>query len=577
MSNQIKENLFKNTNTAWSAGVVETMVQCGVKNAILSPGSRSSPLVYALAANDLIDSVPILDERSAGFFALGIAKRTQKPVVLVCTSGSATANYLPAVVEASMSRVPLILLTADRPHELRDCFAGQAIDQNQIYGNYVRSYIELSLPSCDLKLLKYMRNSIRNMVSSSVSNIPGPVHINVPFREPLLPTEDQEVLLKPKLFKKIFQVSIPSPLNQFVENSISDYSSFFNFKNGVIILGNNHGEEALRLLKIVLELSDKTAWPILADATSSCRNFGNESSSVIWAYDYALRNYNFYNLEFVLLIGELPTSKVLRSWIEKENPDFGIVSQESENRDPLHVNSFPVSLKKLERDVKQFSAKKDKCSWNFQFLSIQKKWEEYLQIQFEKSVNIFEGFIIRSLLPYMERGSQLMFASSMPVRDGEFFLPNNKTSAQVFANRGANGIDGNVSTAIGLSHNAKVTYLLCGDLAFLHDTNALMSARILEGQLTILLVNNDGGAIFENLAVSSMEDLFEEYFATPQSVQFEPLISSYKDCSYCRVETKESLQRQLNIPSKHKVRIIEVVTDRKRDTAYRKLLLNQSL
>jgi 2-succinyl-5-enolpyruvyl-6-hydroxy-3-cyclohexene-1-carboxylate synthase len=165
----------------------------------------------------------------------------------------------------------------------------------------------------------------------------------------------------------------------------------------------------------------------------------------------------------------------------------------------------------------------------------------------------------------------------MPVRDGEFFLPNNKTSAQVFANRGANGIDGNVSTAIGLSHNAKVTYLLCGDLAFLHDTNALMSARILEGQLTILLVNNDGGAIFENLAVSSMEDLFEEYFATPQSVQFEPLISSYKDCSYCRVETKESLQRQLSIPSKQKVRIIEVVTDRKRDTAYRKLLLNQAL
>jgi 2-succinyl-5-enolpyruvyl-6-hydroxy-3-cyclohexene-1-carboxylate synthase len=568
-----QECLLSNENTVWAAGIIETLYQMGIRRLVISPGSRSSPLVFAAALRDGIEVITILDERSASFYAVGLAKRSKIPVALICTSGSAVANYLPAVVEARMSCSPILLLTADRPPELRYCFSGQTIDQHGIYGKFVSESFELSIPEITTNALSYLRNVISNACRLTSR---GPVHVNIPFREPLLPRIGDKNVVSGDMMDNIFGGILPVLKIETKTSYITFPESFLDARRGVIILGNNHLVNSYEEMMSVEYLANKLGWVVFADVLSSARNYASDTFPFISTYDKILRSESLWedglSVDSILLIGELPTSKVLRKWITKNNPHLGFICQEIENRDPMHVKSFPV-LGDIQCIIDQVETVSEDESWIDFWVEEQNEAIRQLSYALEENDLLFEGKIPWVLSQCLPTDSNVVFASSMPVRDAEFFWFPNDKQCRIFCNRGANGIDGTLSTAMGVAHGGKPTFLITGDLAFLHDTNGLLNAEQLDGSLTVVLINNNGGGIFENLPVSQWENIFEEHFATPQAVDFEKLVGAYGSCSYHRIESLSELENRVRDIDFAGVRVLEIFTDRKADTLFRKKIL----
>lgn len=573
-------SLFTNKNTLWSYGIIKTLVSCGVNDFIVSPGSRSSPLVFAIEAIEHAKGIPILDERSAAFFALGIAKSRKKPVALLCTSGSAVAHYLPAIIEAKMSNIPLIILTADRPPELQHCYAGQTIDQKGIYGNYVKGFLDLSVPEAQIEKLSELRNRIVASVEESLEFTAGPYHINVPFKEPLLPLKDEEwsnLLFSSEEIEAIFSVEVSLAPRAGVSHFLSSMkqenerlSSLMAVKEGVILVGNNHGLQMEDLVSRCNKISSATGWPVLADAISSLRNV-DEIENLVVHYDAILRKEQDLPLQSVLLIGELPTSKVLRNWIKKKNPQLGMICSASENRDPMKVRSFHLSWKEVSAsETQESSSSKYKTVWQER----DEKYRSFLHDNLGNGNKITEVFIPWFLSQNLNSSCNVFISSSMPVRDAEFFWQSNNSGAQMFCNRGANGIDGILSTALGVAHEDKITYLLTGDLAFLHDSNGLLIAPEFDGKLVVLLINNQGGGIFENLPVAAWDNVFEKYFITKQEVDFKSLVTSYADCSHETINCISDFKEAIKVTKfDEKIRVLELVCRRENDVKMRKSLL----
>ncbi|TAG94519.1 MAG: 2-succinyl-5-enolpyruvyl-6-hydroxy-3-cyclohexene-1-carboxylic-acid synthase, partial [Oscillatoriales cyanobacterium] len=312
---------FRNTNTLWASIIAETLQRLGLTTAVICPGSRSAPLTIAFAQNKLIETIPILDERSASFFALGIAKKSGVPTALICTSGTAAANFYPAIIEARESRIPLLILTADRPPELRDCHAGQAIDQVKLYGNYPNWQAELAIPSASIGMLDYVRQTIVYAIERSTFPTPGPVHLNIPLRDPLVPVpepavESLETQFNPQQFfaavEPIFAGETstpPSPplLRGGEEGALRQWPEC---SKGIIIAGVAQPEDAEKYCSAIGKISQLLNWPVLAEGLSPLRNRAQLNPHLISTYDLILRNRELADKltpEIAIQIGDLPT------------------------------------------------------------------------------------------------------------------------------------------------------------------------------------------------------------------------------------------------------------------------------
>jgi 2-succinyl-5-enolpyruvyl-6-hydroxy-3-cyclohexene-1-carboxylate synthase len=561
---------FRNNNTLWASVAVETLSRLGLTSAIICPGSRSTPLTVALARHRNIKAIPILDERSAAFFALGMAKRTGSPVALVCTSGTAGANFYPAVIEAKESRVPLVVITADRPPQLRHCHAGQTIDQVKLFGNYPNWQTELAVPDVDLGMLRYLRQTIVYAWERSRFPTPGVVHLNFPFRDPLapIPQPNTEALQAEFDSEDFFAFISPSSIPLA---SLPIPQEWQSYQRGIIIAGIAHSHAPKDYCQAIARLSQSLQYPVLAEALSPLRNYADLNPYLITTYDLILRNEKLAQAlapEIVIQLGELPTSKELRTWLETIQPHRWIVDASAENFDSLHGKSIHlrVGIEQLVSSSNSHLIPKDNNylqQWCDEDLRVREKIERTMH-----SIDtLLESKVAWLLSQTLPPNTPIFIANSMSVRNLEFFWMPGNNSITPYFNRGANGIDGTLSTALGIAHCNRSSILLTGDLALLHDTNGFLIQQKFIGHLTIILINNNGGGIFEMLPISQYDPPFEEFFATPQNIDFAKLCQTY-NVEHTLISSWEQLINLLNPLPETGIRVLEIKCDRKADARW---------
>ncbi len=563
---------FRNTNSLWGSVLVETLVRLGVTHAVISPGSRSTPLTMAFARHSGIEAIPVLDERSAAFFALGLARSTHRPVVLLCTSGTAGANYFSAVIEAQESGVPLLVITADRPPEMRECRSGQTIDQQKLFGDHVNFYHELALPETSLRLLRYLRQTVAHAVERTQWPVAGPVQLNAPFRDPLPPVEDGTAAA---LKKKIGESFFAHLVRIAVVQGGTGIPELPQVKRGLIVTGPVQPLDPGQFALMVELLALKTGWPVLADSLSPLRSYSAPGQPFITNYDVLARNEKLRKTlqpEFVLCLGGWPISKTLRAWLEECDAPTWIISESDHNQDALHGRSKTVHAS-VEQLAESLPEREIDITYCTDWACAEAMVRAALDKKLANAKWMFEGKAAWLLAASLPPRTPVFVANSMPVRDLEYFWPANNCGHAIYCNRGANGIDGTLSTALGVAHGSdQPAVLLTGDLALLHDTNGFLSVAKGKGSLTIVLINNNGGGIFEHLPVAQENPHFEAFFATPQRVDFKKLGAAYGVAHTLVRDWKHFAALIAKLP-KHGVRILEVRTDRKRDAAFRKALL----
>jgi 2-succinyl-5-enolpyruvyl-6-hydroxy-3-cyclohexene-1-carboxylate synthase len=561
---------FRNVNALWGSVVAETLVRSGVETAVISPGSRSTPLAFAFARHPGLEAIPVLDERSAAFFALGIAKREMRPVVLLCTSGTAGANYFPAVIEAHEAGVPLVVVTADRPPEMRSCASGQTIDQQRLFGSYVHFYHELAVPEANVALLRYLRQTTVHAVERSLAPFAGPVHLNAPFRDPLVPADDggaTDAFGAQVDWDAFFDhVSPPAPVA-----ALSEIPAFSHAVHGIIVAGPVLAADPAAYAASVGEIARKLRWPVLADGLSVARNHAEAVPHLVTRYDAILRTASAAESlrpEFVLCLGEWPTSKVLRAWIDSSGAPVFLATDRPDNRDSLHgpTRRIVISLAALAEGLPTADAL---TGYERLWASHETRARAALDDALSAEEALIEPKAAWLLGRHLPAGTPISVANSMPIRDMEFVWPANDQEYRVFFNRGANGIDGTLSTALGVAHGGAPAVLLTGDLALLHDSNGFLITPRLRGSLTIVLINNRGGGIFEHLPVAQFDPIFEEFFATPQEIDFAPLCAAH-GVGHVHVEDWSHFESLITTLPGQGVRVLEVGTDRKRDAGWRK-------
>ena len=499
--------------------------QLGVRHACISPGARNSPLTFAFTEHSGIKCFSHADERSSAFFALGFAKSALKPVVLICTSGTAGANYFPAVIEASLGRVPIIILTADRPEYLVGTGANQTINQQNLFGIHVRYFFDVGLPEKDHKTLqKKIESAFNHSTGIEFKLPPGPVHLNFPFDEPLMP-------------EKIEAIISPSITIKNMEKPQINFS-----------IRNTHQKE-------LIQFGEKIQAPILADPLSQLR-FGTENKIVLSNYDYFLR-YKKINPDLVIRFGRKPTSKVLNQLLDKwKNNTILIDTWERFNDDcPQFIQS--TIGRYCQYQIKNYSWQGEH-GWQKQLLA----WEkEVYDILMQESV-YSEGTIAKCCVESIDDGGELFIGNSMPIRDVDMFTLTSSKIIDTYSNRGASGIDGVISSALGMSHNSvnKNSLLLIGDVSFYHDMNGLLASRY-EANLTIVVINNSGGGIFSFLPIAeSNVENFQQYWTTDTGLSIEKVAGLYNS-KYYLAENLQDLEKSIQESFKQKgVQIIEVKT-----------------
>lgn len=558
---------IRNTNALWGATGVSTLESLGLKHVVISPGSRSTPLAAVFAESKKITSHSILDERSAAFFALGIAKASRQPVALLCTSGTAVANYLPAVIEARLSATPLIVLSADRPPELRDCHSGQTVTQNNIFGAYPVWSTEVAVPSSDITLLRYWRQTLVDAWQKAQGPIAGPVHLNLPFRDPLNPAEKEKGFKAPKGFNLKTFTQLPHTLS-VTPNLLPESLATLLPKTdrGVIIVGPHAFADRLESAKAISQLAQITGWPVLADGAGTLRGDLAKSGHLVSTYDFILRNTTTakqLTAEYAIIIGPLPTSKVLRQWLKSTDLPVLQLNRPSDNTDMTHSRWTRLDGL-LQTSARTFKSREGN------YLKLWKKLHKNSLLKLHKIVDVdwsFEGKVISILDEALGADDRLFVGSSMPIRDLEWFYHPAGPGPEILCNRGANGIDGTVSTALGASLEGKHNVFLCGDLTFLHDSNALLTATGHAGDLTILVINNQGGGIFNHLPISQKNSHFEKLWGTPQIADIGKLCAAHLVRHHI-ANTWAELRKLLEIRGRG-VRVIEIWTDRERNAEYR--------
>jgi 2-succinyl-5-enolpyruvyl-6-hydroxy-3-cyclohexene-1-carboxylate synthase len=562
--------------TDYTAAFVNELVQAGVIDVVVSPGSRSTPLAMMMAEHPKLKVHIQIDERSAGFFALGMAKAIKKPVALLCTSGTAAANYYPAVIEANYSRIPLIVITADRPHELREVGAPQAIDQIHLYGKHVKAFYEMPLPEKELSLIRFVRMTCARAVGTACSNPTGPVHLNIPFREPLIPLLDSEDLFKAEertdRYVQIETGSWTLDKAQFAEiaHQLSDY------RNGVIICGpmdDDHFKDE------IIYLAEKLNFPILADPLSQLRSGEHDHSQIVDSYDNFLRNEatkQYLKPDIILRFGAMPVSKALSIFLKENHmAKHFVVDGGSGWRDPSALASNMIFCD--ETIFCQSIASLFSESLENKMLE---KWKAINEIAKEQMLivrdltDMDEGKLFALLVDILPQNSTLFVGNSMPIRDLDSFFYSNQKSIRVMANRGANGIDGIISSALGAAVYSEKMYLVLGDLTFYHDLNGLLASKLLNIDLTIIIINNNGGGIFSFLPQANHPENFELLFGTPLDLDFEHVVKMYNGLYDKTNNWDDFLSAFSTTKMKSGLKVLEVPTNREKNVVQHRELWN---
>ena len=546
-------------NFIWGRIVAHTLHELGITQVFFSPGSRSTPLILGLERHQYISCIPVLDERTAAFLALGFSQRTKQPTVLLCTSGSAVTHWFPAITEASHSGIPLLLLSADRPDELQDCASGQTINQKELFGSFVRGFHQIPHPTLEPSSFHSLQSTLAHAYSQSITLNPGPVHLNFPFREPFIPTQSPP----PYSLSSLPKSKIPTPIAGEEISKINQ--AVKSFSRPLIIAGE------FAPVSVICDWLSKYPVPVLCDSLSPLRE--TPLPGRILRYENILRDYKFTKQnrpDLIIVLGPLPTSKTLRNWVDQSGARRIIIEPRGISVDPLSSTSQSFSIEFPCLTTVHFPNCEE--GWVESWRNAEERVEEKLNVAFSERLPFFEGKLSHILSQYLPAGSFLQVANSMPIRDIEWFWSGSEKDRKIFGNRGVNGIDGTLGTALGLAHKAnKPTFLLTGELAFLHDSNALLFQNQLVGNLTIFLINNQGGGIFEHLPIADQPE-FEKCFATPQDCDFSKLCQAH-GIEFIRPQSWDEIINLIEIPIQSGIRVIEIKTDRKKDKETRKRLL----
>ncbi len=559
---------------------METLAGLGLRYAVISPGSRSAPLALAFANNPKVTATPVLDERSAAFFALGIARRTRTPVAVIATSGSAGAHFFPAVIEAYESGVPVLLFTADRPPEMRDCQSGQTTDQQKLFGRFPRWQTELLLPEASKTIFRHLRQTLAYAWEISLGPAPGPVHLNIPFREPLAPTEDESA----KTWERSGEIAallkrVPPVLPGRCWLSRDERYAFLSYwkksENGLIVAGPAQTFDAHGYCRAVGRLAKTLGWPVLSDGLSPLRSFHESVPGLVSRYDFILRTKSgreSLRPQNVIQLGSLPTSKTLRDWLGHCAADTFIIDPGDRNLDPLHgatqylrtrIEDFVASIELADKPFSAYLAR---------WLDVERRALDLTGKVIANEERLFEGKLAWLASRHLPRDTPCFIASSMPVRDVEAFWEPGNRHVRPYCNRGVNGIDGTLSTALGVCHDNRPGVLITGDLALLHDGNGFLSRPHFRGGLTVFLINNRGGGIFEKLPIAGFDPPFEDFFATPQQVDFAKLAETY-GVEYRKIGSWKEVTAAMDDLCADGIRLLEIPADRKADTAFRDKLV----
>jgi 2-succinyl-5-enolpyruvyl-6-hydroxy-3-cyclohexene-1-carboxylate synthase len=570
-----------NANTALASAFAEELARSGLRLAVVSPGSRSTPLAVALWRQPEIEVSVIVDERSAGFFALGAAQASREPVALLCTSGTALVNYHPAVVEADESGIPLVVLSADRPPELRGIGAGQTIDQIKSFGASVRWFCEVGTHEADDSgLLHYRSVACRAMARARGEVRPGPVHLNLPWREPLAPvpvdgavTATDPLALEGRDKRPLTAVTrIDLEPSVFILDEMAGHIG--DAISGVIVAGRQLDPE---LREPLAHLARVSGFPILADPTSQVRCGPHDRSHVVAAYDLLLREEHFARSvvpELVLRFGEMPTSKPLRAWLTASGADEIVVDPYGGWNEPTNraaailradmsecASGWAARLEGLEGRERPLPDR---------WLDAEQAAQAALHDAFGDSVEITEPALHRALGAAHQDGDLVYTSSSMPIRDQETFVAPSATDAHFLSNRGANGIDGLVSSGVGAARaSGRPTTIVTGDLGLLHDVGGLAALRDVDTPVRIVVIDNAGGGIFHFLPQEAAmpEDEFEALLGTPRGIDAAKAAALF-DLPHRRLESIAELPEALTAGTG----LIEIETDRSTNVAAHRAL-----
>jgi 2-succinyl-5-enolpyruvyl-6-hydroxy-3-cyclohexene-1-carboxylate synthase len=525
---------FEDVQASFCAVIVDGWISQGVRHAMIAPGSRSTPLALAIVARTEIHVEVFHDERSAAFAALGVGLATGQPAVLLCTSGTAAAHFHAAVIESSLSHVPLLVVTADRPPELKDVGAPQTIDQTKLYGGAVRWFHDPGV--ADIAASGSWHSLARQSYASTVGVNSGPVHLNLPFREPLA--------------GKAIELSSDQPIRAQIlgsiglsDSEIQQAVALLENRKGIIIAGRGCGDASA-----ISELAVSLGWPVLADSRSGCQGI---SESVVH-FDSLIRCQAFVEKhvpEVVLRIGESPSSKVLNQYVTKSRAFQVHVSAfentfDADSQVSMHISCDPTTFcRGISRLIKAASDPNHLSQW----VSADQKARAIIAKEFASSKNALSApqvaFVSRASL---STGDNLFVSSSMPVRDLEWF-GGDCSLLQVFSNRGANGIDGVIASAIGVAiATRQKTLVLLGDVAFLHDSSSLTALADRDVDLKIVVTDNDGGGIFHYLPQAEIvsEQVFEKLFGTPHQTDLVKMAQAHRLATF-ECGSVEQLQKSL--------------------------------
>jgi len=579
---------FANINHCWGTLIIEELSRLGTDYFCVASGSRSSPLVIALAQNKKVKSFVHFDERGLAFHAMGYAAATKKPAVLICTSGTAAANFFPAVIEASKKKLPLVVISADRPPELRQTGAVQTIDQVGLFGKYAQWATDMPCPDTKIDP-QFVLTTIDQAWYQAVRNH-GVVHINCMFRQPLTLNQTSEDLK-----------SYIKPLNRWEKSQkpYTDYVTGFEsvalpipkkiaqrleaIKNGVIVVGKISGADEANL---VLHLAEKLGWPVFADVSSGLR-LGHSHPNLIHYFDHLLLSdkvLDKLSFDGVLHLGGRMTSQRYYDLIQKQNPaEYIMVLNHALRNDPNHQ----VSLR-IEASVTNFIQtvvgliKPRKDSTTLKLLSkANKSADKAIEDFLAEDERVNEPCIARLVSQLVPESQGLFLSNSMPIRDMANYADFKGKAVFVNGNRGASGIDGIIASAAGYAKGLdKPVTLMIGDLAALHDLNSLAMLRDLPVPLIIVLLNNGGGGIFSFLPIAEFKQGFEKFWGTPHpytlasaASMFELNYSQPMDAGHFKKVYAQALKAQTST-------VIEVITNREDNLKTHRLLqdtINKSI
>jgi len=560
-----------NLNQLWARALLEELVRGGARHAVVCPGSRSSPLAHACATTEGLRVWSVIDERSAGFFALGLAKQSRVPVVLVATSGTAGAHFYPAIIEASLSQVPLVVLTADRPLELQGWGAAQTVPQARYFGEFARWFVDLGIPEVHEGALMHLRATASRAMAMAARAPRGAVHLNVPMRDPLYPTPGE---LEVNHLTALAREGRPGrPLTRIVPavrqpdpRVLEDIRERIRTtERGLIVCGPRDENDGFA--EAITSLAEATGYPVLAEATSQAR-FGGGPFTVS-LYDAMLRHEAFaqaHRPELVLRFGGGLTARGPQAWLDGSGAEVVLFSDEGALFDPMHRASRVVEGSAVAAcEALGQGLSRGLGPWARSFLWAEQWTRAALESAFSEDATLTEMRLAHDVVGALPDGANLFVSSSMPIRDVDAFAPSMSRRLRVLANRGANGIDGIVSSALGMAAaSGRPTVLLTGDLAMLHDVGGLLTARRCNIPLTVVVVNNDGGGIFSFLPIAQSEQTrthYETLWGTPHGVDFSHAAALYQARYRCpdsptalRSAVVEGLKGGLNLIE---VRVVE--------------------